>query len=80
MTPEQYAKAHQKAFRTAFDFLSAHFPPENNQEWWVQAAKDSSAASLSTGEDPLAMELLLGVMNYLGIEYKRRQEDGKTEN
>jgi hypothetical protein len=79
MTPEEYAKAHQKAFRIAFDFLNTHFPPGEDDEWWIQSAKDVGIASDSSGNNVLAMELLNGVMNYLGQEYKRRTEHGKTE-
>lgn len=81
MTPEAYAKQHQKAFRTAFDFLTKHFPPGDGAEWWKQAAKDCSVASIAAEEDPLAIELLTAVMNYLGDEYKKRREErGETDN
>lgn len=79
MTPEEYAKEHQKAFRTAFDFLNAHFPPAENPEWWDQAAKDCSAASITAGEGKLTIQLLCGIMNYLGEEYKRRYQNGKAD-
>ena len=72
MTPEEYAKAHKEAFRVAFNFLNTHFPPGDTQEWWDQTAKDCSAASLVAGESEIVLELLNGVMNYLGTEYKRR--------
>ena len=76
MTPEEYAKEHQKAFRTAFDFLHDHFPPEEDPAWWDQAAKNCSAASVMAGESPLVLELLTAVMSYLGDEYKRRYQSG----
>lgn len=76
MTPEEYAKLHQKAFRCAFDFLNEHFPPGDTEEWWKQTAKDCSAASIAFGETLIVIELLGAVMNYLGNEYKRRQSNG----
>lgn len=79
MTPEEYAKEHQRAFRTAFDFLNAHFPPDESLEWWDQTAKECSAASVKAGEGKLTIQLLCGVMNYLGDEYKRRYQDGKVD-
>ena len=79
MTPEEYAKEHQKAFRTAFDFLNAHFPPDESLEWWDQTAKDCSAASVKAGKGKLTILLLGGVMNYLGDEYKRRYQDDKVD-
>ena len=79
MTPEEYARIHQKAFRCAFDFLNEHFPPGDTDEWWKQAAVDCSAASVAFGETPIVMELLTAIMNYLGDEYKRRQKDGSAD-
>lgn len=72
MTPEEYAKHHQKSFRTAFDFLNSHFPPEDNEDWWLKMARDCSDASVAAGEDTLTIELLAGVANYLGKEYEGR--------
>lgn len=74
MTPEQYAQRHQKAFRTAFNFLNEHFPPENEPEWWDQTAKDCSAASITQGENTLVMELLIAVLSYLEEERKLRYD------
>lgn len=78
MTPEEYARRHQKAFRAAFDFLNAHFPPADEPEWWDQAAKDCSAASIKNGEDRLTIGLLVGVMEYLESEIKQRRKEHAT--
>lgn len=81
MTPEEYARLHQKAFRCAFDFLNEHFPPGDTEEWWEKAAQDCSAASVAFGETDIVTELLIGIMNYLGKEYhKRRNDSGKADN
>ena len=74
MTPEEYAKIHQKAFRCAFDFLNAHFPPGDTDEWWLKTAQDCSAASIAFGETPIVNELLVAVMEYLGKEYHERRK------
>ncbi len=79
MTPEEYAKLHQKAFRCAFDFLNEHFPPQQDEEWWLKTAQECSDASLAFGEEAVVQELLNGVMNYLGIEYNRRYGNGKAD-
>ena len=79
MTPEEYAKLHQKAFRCAFDFLNEHFPPGDTNEWWEKTAQECSAASVAFGETPIVMELLTAIMNYLGEEYKRRNGHGGTD-
>lgn len=80
MTPEEYAKLHQKAFRCAFDFLNDHFPPGDTDEWWIQTAKDCSAASVAFGENCLVMELLTAIMNYIGHEYhERRKQNDKAD-
>ena len=80
MTPEEYAKIHQKAFRCAFDFLNEHFPPQQEDEWWLKTAKECSAESVAFGENVLVMEMLTAIMNYLGDEYKRRYGNGKADN
>lgn len=79
MTPEEYAKIHQKAFRCAFDFLNEHFPPQDDDAWWSKTAKECSAASAAFGENVLVIEMLTAIMNYLGDEHKRRYGNGKTD-
>lgn len=80
MSPAEYAKQHQKAFRSAFDFLTAHFPPGMDSEWWDQAWADLVAASKSNGENKLVIGILVAVYDYLESEYKkRRNNDGRTE-
>ena len=73
LTPEQYVERHKRAFRAAFDYLNAHFPPVVNDEYWQKAAKDIGEVS-SAARDPLAWELLLGVYKYLEQEYKLRRD------
>ena len=78
ISPEEYVKQHQKAFRTAFDFLTSHFPPGIDTEWWAQAAQDVTEASILAGEDGLVNGLLATVYNYLEDEYKQRR-NGNAE-
>ena len=80
MSPEEYAKSHQKAFRAAFDFLNTHFPPGPDLAWWDQVAKECSAISAKHNDDHLTIYLLVGVMHYIEDEYKeRRKNNGETE-
>lgn len=74
MTPEEYATRHKKAFRVAFDYLNAHFPPGTEDDWCVQMARDGSQAYADGGFDPLQLELLVGVCNYLEKEWRKRQD------
>ena len=78
MTPEEYVTMHKEAFRCAFNFLNDHFPFGDTPEWWLRTAEECSAASVAAGENVLVIELLAGVMNYLGTEYKRRSGYGKV--
>ena len=73
MTPEEYGRAHKTAFRVAFDFLTEHFPPGTDDDWWEQTAHDGSVAYAKGGYDPLQLELLVGVCNYLEKEWRNRQ-------
>lgn len=74
MTPEQYYAQHQKAFRTAFDFLTQHFPPGQNTEWWESTANEFSMA-YERQKDELTYQLLRGVYEYLEKEWKRRNQN-----
>lgn len=65
MTISECASSHPKAFRAAFDFLAEHFPPEDTEEYWLKVAKDSGDVSARTNEDPLTVQLMSGVINYL---------------
>ena len=65
MTINEYATSHQKAFRAAFDFLAGHFPPENTEEYWCGVANACADISARTNEDPLTVQLVSGVVNYL---------------
>lgn len=73
-TPAEYAEAHPKAFRCAFDFLRAHFPPGTDPEWWDATSNDASAAVNSMGGESLTSHLMIGVLDYLEEEYKLRRE------
>lgn len=70
MSITEYATAHKKAFRTAFEFLTHHFPPENTEEYWKKVAEDCGNICASTGEEPLTVQLVSGVVNYLDQECK----------
>ena len=78
LEPEEYISRHKKAFRTAFDYLNAHFPPVVNDEYWIQGAQDAGQAS--DPENPLLEELLCAIYAYLEKEYKiRRDQNGETQ-
>lgn len=77
MTPEEYYSRHQQAFRCAFDFLNKHFPPGMDPEWWVQLSEDIKNADDAQHGNQLATFLLIGVLDYLNEEYKRRKKDAE---
>ena len=72
-SPEEYAIEHQRSFRTAFDFLTQHFPPGSDADWWEKTAQDASDASILAGENKLVVKLLAAVYDYLEYEFKRRE-------
>ena len=81
MSPAEYAKMHQRAFRVTFDFLTSHFPPGDDAAWWEKAVKDMTDASVSCAENKLVVGLLTGVFEYLSCEYdKRRKMYAETAN
>ena len=74
-TPQEYAERHKKAFRIAFDFLNAHFPPTWDNAWWEQTAKDAGLVSDENENEMLCMELLTAVISYLDKETKKRKRE-----
>lgn len=79
-SPEDDARLHRESFRCAFDFLNAHFPPGQGEDWWVQTVKDAvKAISSVNGNRKLAEELVMGVYSYLEDDLERRKKDGGPE-
>ena len=72
MSSEEYYAMHQRAFRCAFDYLNAHFPPGQDPDWWTKASDDIRNSADEHEGNQLAMFLLIGVLDYLNEEYKRR--------
>lgn len=77
MTPEEYVQRHKKAFRVAFDYLNDHFPPGEDDDWWERAAMDASRVYAENGCDPLQLQLLAGVCEYLETEWKERRKENE---
>ena len=75
MTPQEFYAIHQRSFRTAFDFLNAHFPPENDPQWWKKLCEDIQEASAKDASYKLTVCLLQGVFDYLDYEQERRKTD-----
>ena len=77
LDPVDYVDRHKKAFRDAFNFLNDHFPPEDTDEYWKNT---SDEVSLMTEKDdnPLLLELLVGIVSYLSDEsvLRRNNDDG----
>lgn len=78
-SPETYAEIHKQAFRIAFDFLNAHFPPENNDEWWKKTADDATLIGNMYGANRAAICLMTGVFEYLSEENERRKTNGTAD-
>ena len=54
---EDFRRA-KRAFRVAFDFFQAHFPPTMDETYWVKTAEDLGAACAALDSDPLGVDLL----------------------
>lgn len=62
---EQAEKNHKRAFREAFEFLKAFYPPRWDSEYWENAAADVLGRYAGDPENPLMMPLLCWMMDYL---------------
>lgn len=47
------------AFRVAFDFFQAHFPPTMEDAYWLRTAEDLGTACAALDSDPLGVDLLV---------------------
>lgn len=78
-TPETYAALHKQAFRIAFDFLSEHFPPDHDPNWWEKTMEDVSLIGNMYGENRLVVHLMTAIIEYLNEEEERRKQSGSAE-
>ena len=72
--PAEYATYHKMVFRAMFDFLNAHFPPQDDPEWWKKLSEDLSATSDKAKGGPLVNGILLAISDYLEEEWKKRKD------
>lgn len=61
-----FSASHKAAFRIAFDYLNACFPPNRSEDYWDAAAKRMNHLVTNNGWNPLVKYVLLGVYDYLG--------------
>lgn len=61
-----FEQQHKQAFRTAFDFLRACFPPTRKENYWNTTVELFKHRVENNKQNPLVKHLLLGVYNYLG--------------
>ena len=71
--PQDYAQRHSRAFREAFNFLNAHFPPQDTDLWWKQTAADAAEAGLKNVDNPLFTELIAALLDYMADESELRR-------
>lgn len=62
---ERDQRIHKTAFRVAFDFLQAHYPPENTREYWLTTVRALGTVSDQYINNELCQRLLSGVIEYL---------------
>lgn len=70
-------KLHQVAFREAFNFLEAFYPPRDDEEYWVKAAEECGRAATEHDGNPLIIPLMVTMMDYLGEVWKERHNGKK---
>lgn len=65
-------KLHQAAFRAAFDFLEAFYPPRDDEEYWLKAANECGRIAAEHDGNPLIIPMMITMMDYLGEVWKER--------
>ena len=63
---EAFTKLHKEAFRIAYNYLDACFPPAREDGYWDDAAKKMLKLIGDNKANLLVAHLLLGAYDYLG--------------
>lgn len=66
-------KLHQAAFRAAFDFLEAYYPPRDDEEYWLKVAEECGSVADELYGNPLIIPMMITMMDYLGEVWKERR-------
>lgn len=67
-------KLHQAAFRVAFDFLEAFYPPRDDEEYWVKMAETCGIVAYQHEGNPLIIPLMVTMADYLGEAWKEKKK------
>ena len=75
---EEFSSQHKQAFRVAFDFLKACFPPQRGAEYWTATVERFKHLTKDNKYNPLVKHLLLGAYNYISEIVKDLPEEEET--
>lgn len=70
-------KLHQAAFRAAFNFLEAYYPPRDDEEYWLKVAEECGRAADELYGNPLIIPMMVAMVDYLEAVWKERK-NGKS--
>ena len=71
-------KLHQAAFRAAFNFLEAYYPPRDDEEYWLKVSEECGRVADELYGNPLIIPMMVAMMDYLEAVWKERQNGTKT--
>jgi len=74
---ERTKKLHQAAFRAAFNYLDAFYPPRDDLDYWMKAAEECGRVAAEHYGNPLIVPLMVAMVDYLEAASKERN-NGKT--
>ena len=72
---------HQKAFRAAFDFLKAAYPPGTGAEYWSKTNATAISVMAQMADNPLGQRLIEAVYTYLNdtrAGWDKERREGQT--
>ena len=72
--PAEYATYHKIVFRTMFNFLNSHFPPQDDPDWWLKFSEDIGKTSDETKGGVLVNGMLSAIADYLEEEWRKRKD------
>lgn len=76
----EFERLHKQAFRVAFDWLKACFPPKQDEKYWMETAHLLGKRANEHRDNPLVKHLLSGAYGYLGEIVKDLPYEEEEEN
>lgn len=66
-------KMHQAAFRAAYDYLEAFYPPRDDEEYWYKVSESAGNIASKHKGNPLIVPIMLAMLKYLEDVWREKR-------